>query len=167
MFGLQREMSRTPTVLKTVNKAMKWLLAVPNDPELKTWSSRKREVQFSKLASSGLVRRATNATNLRPSRSTTVKTDMRQGQQEGGSMPRSPAPLRQFHFAPSPQVVERATRQPSFDTLGYSSQGTFAPVKGGKVHSGQSEAVSEMEWPAQTAASSQSGWPTQSQVGGQ
>jgi hypothetical protein len=156
MFGIRSRTSRTPSILRKANKVMKWFLAVPDDPELKTWSSRRRGFQDSKLegASSNLQRRATNATSSHPSRSTTLRTGARHDQQEDGGVPLSPNQQKVFHFAPSPPVMAQALRQPSFETLGFCSQATSAPGKAGKMNYDQS------------VVSSEAGWPTQSQVGG-
>jgi hypothetical protein len=143
-------------MLRKANKVMKWFLAVPDDPALKTWSSRRRGLPYSKLdgASSNLQRRATNATSSHPSRSSALRTGTRNHEQEEGGVPLSPDQHSVFHFAHSPPVMGQALYQPSSETLGLSSQATSAPVKAGKMSYEQS------------VASSGAGWPTQSQVGG-
>ncbi|KAJ4357915.1 uncharacterized protein N0V89_002492 [Didymosphaeria variabile] len=156
MFGVRAKTSTTPSILRKANKVMKWFLAVPDDPKLKTWSSRRRGLQYSKLdaAPSSLQRRATNATSSQPSRSTTLNARNRYHRQEEGGILLSPKQHRQLHFAPNPLVNAQALRQPSFATLGYSSQATSAQGKAEKVDNGPS------------VASSETGWPTQSQAGG-
>ena len=158
MFGIRSKTSRTPSFFRKANKVMKWFLAVPDDPELKTWSSRRRRHQYSKLdaVSSSLQRQPTNATSSRspPSQPTTGHGRTPYSQQKEEGTPRSPDHRKDFHLAPNPPVRMQALQQPSFETLGYGSQATSAPIKAGKTNYGQS------------AASSETGWPTQSRAGG-
>ncbi|KAF1973187.1 hypothetical protein BU23DRAFT_640909 [Bimuria novae-zelandiae CBS 107.79] len=110
LFGVQPKPSRTPSIFRKANKVMKWVLAVPDDPELKTHSSRKQSFQYSKLdaAPSNLQRDPTNTTTPQPGSSRSQPTPLvaqnqyRRLKQE--DVPFSPDEHRRFHFAPTPPV---------------------------------------------------------------
>lgn len=162
MFGLQPRPSRTPAMLKRANKMMKWILAVPDDPDLKTNSSRRQRIPYSELDPAILQRRLTGGSDSRagPCRARPTRPAVADayGKARQESVPRSsvsrddnrPGP---FHFAPTPAVHAMGLGQVSHETLRSTSQATSEQAKAWKTRSGASE------------ASSETGWPTQSQVG--
>lgn len=170
MFGIRPKTSRAPSILRKANKVMKWVLAVPDDPALKTWSSRRSGPGYSRLdVASSKLQNQNRPGNTTSSRSPGIQvqrmatSDGEPRQQEGGIAP-SPEPNtnsnphRHFHFAPSPPPPPPANahvwHQAGFETQGRSSQSSPVQGKTGKMDYGQS------------AASSETGWPTQSQMNG-
>lgn len=156
LFGTQAKPSKALSFLRKTNKVMKWILAVPDDPDLKTHSSRRPRASFSKTKAvlSNPRRNWTDVTEAARAGPFRVHMPEMQHDREQEGAPRALDARRQFHFAPVPAVRGKVMHQESVETLGDSSQGMFGTIKAGKVSYKPS------------MASSETGWPTQSQAGG-
>ena len=156
LFGVRsKPSSGMPRILRKTNKVMKWILAVPDDPDLKTHSSRRQKLSYSKLdmGASNFQRSATRAdvagTGPSRSRPTPLIAASQHTRQRVEDRPLSPE-TRRFHFAPSPFVHTNALHQRSVETLGVNSQAVSEQVKAGKMGYGPSVTSSETRWPTQS-----------------
>ncbi|KAJ4294620.1 hypothetical protein N0V90_008311 [Kalmusia sp. IMI 367209] len=149
MLGTQSSSSRTPYIIRKLNKVMKWILAVPDDPEAKTFSSRKHGPQFSSLGvgSSSLQRKVTDPPGSRAAPSSVWN-------RPGQRVPYDhQAKSEQLYFAPGKTFHAHMLQQSSFRSRAEALESTLGQTR---RHNQRKQASS--------TASSQTGWPHLSQA---
>ena len=154
LFGMQTKPSKAPSFLRKTNKVVKWILAVPDDPELKTHSSRKPKFSLSK-PNTVFPSFRRNRTSMRESRRAGSSHNHGPEAQQSGARDMaalSPNGRRRFHFAPVHAIHGKTMHQVSFETLGDNSEAVFGQVKVGKMSYKPSVASSETAWPTQSQA---------------